>query len=225
MEDPIRQGRRMYELGRRLGALGAVAIGSAGGPLAHALARTAGGGAALAGGEVRFHDGRCAACAAWLAQYYRLPASLFLRQQGREVTAWVLDGRGRLFEPPALPPSAPTRAGEWDLLVGVEQAWAVHRAGRVRRSGPLCAQGPEGLVLALERMGYELVPARPGVPVLRSDREGFSLQEFSSGETAYDEGSRLLRKPAQGVCTVCLYAVAEPGGAFLDFEIRGERIP
>ena len=55
--------------------------------------------------------------------------------------------------------------------------------------------------------------------------EGFSLQEFSSGETVYDEGSRLLRKPAQGVCTVCLYAVAEPGGAFLDFEIRGERIP
>lgn len=201
----------MYELGRRLGALGAVAIGSAGGPLAHALARTAGGGAALAGGEVRFHDGRCAACAAWLAQYYRLPASLFLRQQGREVTAWVLDGRGRLFEPPALPPSAPTRAGEWDLLVGVEQAWAVHRAGRVRRSGPLCAQGPEGLVLALERMGYELVPARPGVPVLRSDREGFSLQVELDGSSVPLPGEDALAAAAAWIPPAQPLPASQPG--------------
>ena len=58
MEHRVRLGRRMYELGLRLGALGAVAIGSAGGSLARALARAAGCGAALAGGEVRFHDGR-----------------------------------------------------------------------------------------------------------------------------------------------------------------------
>ncbi|HIT01730.1 MAG TPA: hypothetical protein IAC21_02765 [Candidatus Enterenecus merdae] len=211
MEDPIRQGRRMYELGRRLGALGAVAIGSAGGPLAQALARTAGVGAALAGGEVRFHDGRCAACAAWLARYYRLPASLFLRQQGREVTVWVLDGQGRLFEPPALPTATPAWTGEWDLLVGVEQAWAAHRAGRVHRAGPLCARGPEGLVLALERMGYELVPARPGIPVLRSDREGFSLQVELDGSAAPLPGEDALAAAAAWVPPAQLLPASQPG--------------
>lgn len=55
--------------------------------------------------------------------------------------------------------------------------------------------------------------------------EGFAIQEFSSGETAYDRDSRLLRKPAQAVCTVYLYAITEADGTFLDFEIRGERIP
>lgn len=184
MEHRMQRGRRMYELGLRLGSLGAVAIGSAGGSLAQALARAAGCGAALAGGEVKFHDGGCAACAAWLGRYYRLPASLFLRQQGGEVTVWVLDGRGRLFDPPAQPtPSAPC-AGEWDLLVGVEQAWAAHRAAGLRRTGTVCAEGPQGLVLALERMGYVVVPRRPGIPTLRSDREGFSLRVELDGRSA-----------------------------------------
>ena len=53
---------------------------------------------------------------------------------------------------------------------------------------------------------------------------GISFQEFSSGDTAYDEENRLLRKPAQAVCSVYLYATAQPGGSFLDFDIRGERI-
>ena len=55
--------------------------------------------------------------------------------------------------------------------------------------------------------------------------EGLAIQEFSSGETAYDGDSRLLRKPAQAVCTAYLYAITEADGTFLDFEIRGERIP
>ena len=53
--------------------------------------------------------------------------------------------------------------------------------------------------------------------------DGITLETFSSGETGYDQDRRLLHKPAQAVCTAYLYAVAEPGGAFLDFEIRGER--
>ena len=40
-------GRELYELGLRLGGLGTVLIGSGGGSLARALARTAGCGAAL----------------------------------------------------------------------------------------------------------------------------------------------------------------------------------
>ena len=52
--------------------------------------------------------------------------------------------------------------------------------------------------------------------------EGLDIREFSCGETGYDRDSRLLKRPAQAVCTACLYAVTEPGGAFLDFEVRGE---
>ena len=55
--------------------------------------------------------------------------------------------------------------------------------------------------------------------------EGLTIQEFSSGETAYDGDSRLLRKPAQAVCTAYLYAITRADGTFLDFEIRGEIIP
>ena len=184
MEHRMQQGRRMYELGLRLGSLGAVAIGSAGGSLAQALARAAGCGAALTGGEVKFHDGGCAACAAWLGRYYHLPASLFLRQQGGEVTVWILDGHGRLFDPPAQPTLSAPCTGEWDLLVGVEQAWATHRTTGLRRTGTVCAEGPQGLILALERMGYVVVPRRPGIPTLRSDREGFSLRVELDGRSA-----------------------------------------
>ena len=51
--------------------------------------------------------------------------------------------------------------------------------------------------------------------------EGLTLTEFSCGETVYDDRERRLRRPAQAECTACLCAVTEPGGAFLDFEIRG----
>ena len=177
MENRMEQGRRMYELGVRLGQLGTVAIGSAGGSLAQALARAVGCGVAVAGGEARFHDGGCAACAAWLGQHYQFPASLFLRQQGGHITTWLLDHRGRLLEPPerAEHPLSPC-AGQWDLLVGVDQGWAAERCAGRRRQGALAAQGPRALILALERLGYVVIPPRPGVPLFQSDPEGFSLQ-------------------------------------------------
>jgi hypothetical protein len=37
----------------------------------------------------------------------------------------------------------------------------------------------------------------------------------------YDPAQRLLKRTAEAVCTAYLYAVTEPGGTFLDFEIRG----
>lgn len=51
--------------------------------------------------------------------------------------------------------------------------------------------------------------------------EGMSLREFSCGETEYDGNARLHRRQAQAVYLVCLYAAAQPGEAFLDFELRG----
>lgn len=56
----------------------------------------------------------------------------------------------------------------------------------------------------------------------RGGPDGLHVQSFSCGETAYDRDSRLLKRPAQAVCGAHLYAVARPGEAFLDFELRGE---
>ena len=128
-------GRELYELGLRLGGLGTVLIGSGGGSLARALARLAGCGAALAGGEVKFHDGGCAACGAWLAEYYSFPAALFVRQEGPRVEWSVVDGQGN---PLAVPESGGAFAactGEWDLLAGADCAWAASRAGDYREIG------------------------------------------------------------------------------------------
>ena len=76
--------------------------------------------------------------------------------------------------------------------------------------------GETALQTALDALAQACAGAGP---------EQMSLQEFSSGETAYDKDSRLLRKPAQALCTVYLYAARQADGQFLDFEIRGERIP
>ena len=51
--------------------------------------------------------------------------------------------------------------------------------------------------------------------------EGLEVQEFGCGETAYDAAGRMLKRSVEAICTAYLYAVTEPGGAFLDFEIRG----
>lgn len=51
--------------------------------------------------------------------------------------------------------------------------------------------------------------------------EGLEVQEFSCGPTARDPVSRRLKRPVEAVCTAWLCAVADAGGAFIDFELRG----
>lgn len=51
--------------------------------------------------------------------------------------------------------------------------------------------------------------------------EGLTVLETACGETEYRPEERLLVRTAQVKCSACLYAVTEPGGLFLDFEIRG----
>ena len=51
--------------------------------------------------------------------------------------------------------------------------------------------------------------------------EGLYVNAFSCGETVYDQSGRLLKRTAQAVCDAYLYAVAQPGDIFLDFELRG----
>lgn len=53
--------------------------------------------------------------------------------------------------------------------------------------------------------------------------EGLTIQTCTWGETEYDAQARLLKRRGEAVCAAHLLAEAEPGGAFLDFIIRGER--
>ncbi len=193
MEDRIERGRELFELGRRLGGLGTVAIGSAGGELARALARSAGCGAALAGASVRFHDGSCAACGAWLGRYYRLPSTLFVRQRGSGSRLYVLDGQGRPFQPPEGPGGDGPCTGDWDLLTGTDGAWAAVRAGELQLGGTVAAAGAAALTLALERLGCAVIERpRPGVPLFRTDEEGFALTVEVDGQTFHPTGEDAL---------------------------------
>lgn len=55
----------------------------------------------------------------------------------------------------------------------------------------------------------------------RGGPPGLAVQEFSCGETEYDAAARLQKRSAQAVCQAYLCAAAQPGGEFLDFELRG----
>lgn len=88
-------------LGRALGGEGKVAVGSFGGPGAQMLLRSAVGGITESGGTALYHDMECAAQAAWLAESYQMPVSLFIEQEGERVYLHLFDswglplGRGR----------------------------------------------------------------------------------------------------------------------------------
>lgn len=192
----IERGRELYELGLRLGVLGPVAIGAVGGTLAVALSRCVGCGVALAGGEARFHDGSCAACGVWLTKYYRLPAAVFLRQEGNRLFVRVTDGDGALFSPPASPVTAPC-TGSWDLITGADSGWAARRAAGRGRMTTVAAEGPAALRLLLERMGCDVLDRpRPGVPCLKADRECFRLSVEWDGMTLLPPGEDALAAAA-----------------------------
>ena len=192
--DRTKLGREFYELGLRLGGLGTVAIGSGGGELAKALARAAGCGIALSGGEAKFHDGSCAACGAWLAEFYGFPASLFVRQEGGQVELFLMDGQGECLTPIRTEGTIGPCTGEWDLLAGTDCAWAAHRAGTyLGELGTACAAGPAALTLALERLGYEVADHPvPGAALFEADREGFSLRVKEGGGTFSLQGEDAL---------------------------------
>ena len=49
-----------------------------------------------------------------------------------------------------------------------------------------------------------------------------ALRELSCGETEFDRAAGLYRRAVTAVCQGYLYAVADEGGTFLDFVVRGE---
>lgn len=73
--------------------------------------------------------------------------------------------------------------------------------------------GAAGIQETFDRMAEAL--QREGPP-------GLTLQELSCGETEFDHGAGLYHRTVEAVCRGYLYAVAQEGGTFLDFIVRGE---
>ena len=76
------------------------------------------------------------------------------------------------------------------------------------------AEGGEALQKAFDTLAQALQQGGPA---------GLKPLELSAGEMAWDSAAGLLKYPAEAVCEAHLYAVADEGGAFLDFIVRGER--
>lgn len=91
-------------------------------------------------------------------------------------------------------------AGRWEELYGrrVKLTFGLDLYGER-------AQGDQALQAAFDALAGAL--HREGPP-------GMRLLELSCGETEYDQGGQLLRRPVEAVYEACLYAAAEPGRPF-----------
>lgn len=153
----------------------------------------------------------------------------FLREQGLQaMTDWPAGSRERLDEPVIVVSLRGCQAGPagFQRYLGERydrerEQWVEIYGQKVQLTFGLDLYAPPqpgeaAIQAALDRLAGSCAGTGP---------EGLDIREFSCGETGYDRDSRLLKRPAQAVCTACLYAVTEPGGAFLDFEVRGESYP
>lgn len=193
-------------LGGLLGREGTVGLGWAGGAGARMLAQAAGSGAAAAGGRVLSHDAPCPSAAAWLAESWGLPVSLFVQQEGERARLYFFDRRGmplgrareRWLEGALLRSELRRmpagRVGQWESVTGVRPAYAADAAKRSQvtqaplRRLEVAVPGREpadgALAEALERLGCTVRrEASPGVPAFRTGRGGFRLlAEDEEGE-------------------------------------------
>ena len=153
----------------------------------------------------------------------------FLTEQGLDaVTAWPerrrtqREGAAGAVSPPRSaggPGGLPGYlGGRWNPGTGC-WIWLYGRRVKITFGLDLYAARSSGGAAAVDRALDTLSapPCRPGP-------DGLSILEFSAGETQFQEDSQLYHCPVEAVCQARLYAVADEGGAFLDFEIRGERV-
>ena len=161
---------------------------------------------AAAGGRVLSHDAPCPSAAAWLAESWGLPVSLFVQQEGERARLYFFDRRGmplgrareRWLEGALLRSELRRmpagRVGQWESVTGVRPAYAADAAKRSQvtqaplRRLEVAVPGREpadgALAEALERLGCTVRrEASPGVPAFRTGRGGFRLlAEDEEGE-------------------------------------------
>lgn len=199
-------------LGVVLGAEGKTALGWSGGGGAAMLARALGAGINAGGGAVLTHDGCCPAAAAWLGEYYALPASLFVEQNGEQAYLHWFDRRGMSAGTEAtrrlehqLGTGGQThaeagRVGQWEHLTGVNSSYAADAARRVRRelrqtptvSVPGESSWDQALADLLERIGCRVLRHHaPDVPAFSAVHGGFRLEAVLE-DGAFAGAERLL---------------------------------
>jgi len=218
----------LLALGSLLGEQGQVGLGWAGGDGAALLARCAGCGVTAAGGTALMSDAPCASAGAWLGRYYRLPATLFVQQDG--------DGAElRLFGPDGLPLDRPRQrklegallrgegsraaamgVGRLETVAGVRPGYADAAARQTRLSrSPLRplevwvekGEGANGvLAAALSALGCTVRRGEGsrGAPAFSADWGGFRL-------TAWDEEGRTV--PPDRVLVLLTRIEMEQGAA------------
>lgn len=101
------------------------------------------------------------------------------------------------------------QAGRWEELYGKKMRLVLGLDLYAGRSA-----GEAGIRAAFDRMAQSLRGQGP---------DGIRVVELSAGETGFDRELGLYHERVEAVCEIYLYAVADEGGVFLDFEIRGER--
>lgn len=207
-------------LGALLGEEGQVGLGYYGQAAARSLLTAAVAGVTSAGGTAVLHDGTTPAVAAWVAREQGFPVSLFVAQEGENLTLWLLDRWG-------LPLSRERqRRLESALLQGVRRRTSAHRMGEQRtlsgadaafvraaaRSGPglppLCLHVPRrgrGNVLLREALVELGMAVQTGTGPL-----SLSVTADGSGLWARDEDDRVLT-PEQ--CLLLTERLVLEGGA------------
>ena len=100
------------------------------------------------------------------------------------------------MSPPAVERGTPC-TGSWDLLTGADSGWAARRASGRSCHTVVAAEGSPALRLLLERMGCHVLDRpRQGVPVLRTEGEGFRLVVEINGLTLLPPGEDALSAAA-----------------------------
>ena len=155
----------LLQLGRLLGEEGTVGLGYYGQAAARSLLTAAAAGVTAAGGTAVLHDGTTPAVAAWVAREQGFPVSLFLAQEGENLTLWLLDRWG-------LPLSRERqRKLEAALLQGQRRRSPAHRVGEQRT----LTGADAAFVRSAARQGPALPPLRLHVP--RRGRGNVLLRE------------------------------------------------
>lgn len=195
----------LLQIGSVLGEEGRVGLGWAGGDGAGMLARAAASGIASSGGQTLAHDAPTAASAAWAAERYALPVSLFLEQEGERVYLSCFDSRGlplerarqRKLEGAVLRGETlrvpGSRAGRWEPLTGISCVYTAEAARRARIGQmpppvpvavPGCSTTDRLLVGALELLGCTVLrERRQGVVAFSGDHGGRRLTVWDEDGT------------------------------------------
>ncbi len=158
----------------------------------------------------------------------RETAADWLREKGIEaVTAWPGGDRSRR--------AGAVAAGS--LRAGARGPGGVQAYLGARDAAPAAPQlGSHGKKLRVT-VGLDLyAPAEGGeaacqrafdrmaAAVPRGGPPGLKVRSLSRGEGRFDEGQGLFCCPVEAVCEAWLYAETDGSGAFLRFEVKGERI-